>query len=608
MPKKRKSKRIRLVGMGASPGLAQGPARILVSRQQHVPRRTVSLQEVGAEIRRFRTALRRARAEIREMRERLGRGVEDPGDQILASHQMILQDRELNREIVLAIKRERMDAAYVVRRALLAKARYFESLPSEFFRSRAADIEDVERRLLSHLLGTGPATVAQVPAGSVVVASEIPPSETAALDRERVAALVTEHGTLTSHVTIMARSRGVPAVIGLGEAVKEIPEEETLLVDGERGLVIVAPNESDLRHYREREASEARVATLIAGSEQLPGEMRDGVRVELLANVERPEDASPALAAGAEGIGLFRTEFFFMDATRFPPEDAQRAAYEEVARAFAGRPVVIRTMDLGGDKYAALMGVPHEANPFLGLRGIRFCLAHPELFLVQLRAILRAAQQGNVRILLPMVSQLGELRAARDWIDQAAEHLRREGVAVPTSVAVGVMIETPSAVLMSDVLAREVDFFSIGSNDLIQYSLAVDRGNERIAELYDALDPAVLRAIDLTVRNAQASEIPVASCGEMSGELPGLLLLIGLGVRQLSVAPLLVPRVKGLLRRLPGARLTDLAQACLQAGDRREVWERVRQGLSEFPELHFEQRDGRWICQWRPPAGGGGER
>lgn len=597
-----------LVGIGASAGLAWGPARILVSREQHVPRRTVPLDEVAAEIRRFRAALRHAREEIREMRGRLGRGAEDPGDQILASHQMILQDRELIREIALAIKRERMDAAYVVRRVMLAKARYFESLPSEFIRSRAADIQDVEQRLLSHLLGTAPSPVAQLPPGAIIVAGEMPPSETAAVDRDRVAALVTEHGTLTSHVTIMARSRGVPAVIGLGEAIKQIPEEEMLIVDGERGLVIVAPSEADLRDYRSRLAREEQVATLIAGRGQLPGETRDGERVFILANIERPEDAAPALAAGAEGIGLYRTEFFFMDATRFPAEETQLGAYDEVARTFGERPVVIRTMDLGGDKYAALMGIPHEANPFLGLRGIRFCLAHPELFLVQLRAILRAAARGNVRLLLPMISRVAELRAAREWIAQASDDLRRDGVAVPDSVAVGVMIEVPSAVLMSDVLAREADFFSIGSNDLVQYSLAVDRGNERIADLYDPLDPAVLRAIDLTVRNARAGGIPVASCGEMSGELPGLLLLVGLGVRELSIAPRMIPRVKELLRHLTAGHLEELAQACLQVSDRQEVWQRVRAGLRDHPEFYFEQRDGRWICQWQPPAEQGGER
>jgi phosphotransferase system enzyme I (PtsI) len=604
MVKARRTRRILLRGIGAAPGLAKGPAHFLVSSELRVTREPVSREGVPAEIRRFRTALRKARDEIREMRmclgKRLGRESDDPGDQILASHQMILQDRELMREIVEAIKAERVNADYVVRRAFLAKAHYLQSLPSEFFRSRAVDIRDVERRLLSHLLGTTSSAAARIVAGSVVVASEIPPSETAALDPQHVAAFATEHGTLTSHVTIMARARGVPAVVGLGAELKAIPEGETLIVDGETGVVIVAPNREDLRFFETTLDRERQVAALIAGREDLPGQTLDGKPVSVLANIERPEDAARALEAGAEGIGLYRTEFFFMDATRFPEESTQLRAYQEVARAFAEQPVVIRTMDLGGDKYAALMGVPHEENPFLGLRGIRFCLEHPELFLVQLRAILGAASGGNVGIMLPMISNVAELRESRALIARATEDLRRAGSTPPEQVDVGIMIEVPSAVLMSDALAREADFFSIGSNDLVQYSLAVDRGNERIAHLYDPIDPAVLRAIDLTVRSARRAGIPVGSCGEMSGELPGLLLLVGLGVEKLSVAPLLVRRVKAMLGQVRARDLEDLARRCLEAPGSAEVWQSIREALQAYPQFHFEERDGRWTCQWRP--------
>lgn len=601
MPKRKRSVRTLLYGVGAAPGLALGPAEILAASQPDIARRELPAGEVAREIRRFRGALRCARDEIRELRASLARGADDPGDQILASHEMILQDREVSGEIVAAIKRERLDAAYVTTQILTAKAQHLSAQPNELFRGRAADVRDVARRLLSHLVGAQQTSLAQLPEGSIAVATEIPPSETAAMKPGRPAALVTARGTLTSHATILARSRGVPAVIGLGAALDSIQPGDTLIVDGERGIVIVAPSQADLSEFNATREREQRISQLTAGRESMPAVTLDGRRIAVFANVDRPTDAVVALSAGAEGIGLYRTEFFFIDAVRFPAEDEQLAAYQTVVRAFGGRTVVIRTMDLGGDKHAALMGIDHEDNPFLGLRGIRFCLAHPEFFTVQLRAILRAAAGNHVKILLPMVSHVAELRAARELIAEAQAALAREGVETPAAVPLGIMIEVPSAVFTSDALAKEADFFSIGSNDLIQYALAVDRGNERIADLYDSLDPAVLRAIAATVRGAREAGIPVASCGEMSGELPGLLLLAGLGVEELSVAPFAVTRVKEVLRRVKNADLDALAQECLRARDRQAVWDAIRAGLRSYAEFQFEKRDGRWLCRWLPP-------
>jgi phosphoenolpyruvate-protein phosphotransferase (PTS system enzyme I) len=597
----RKGKRRVLQAVGAAPGQAIGPAHRLIAREIRVPRLEIPASGAGAEIRRFRGALRSSRAELQQLRAHLGRGSLDPGGQILDSHLMILQDRELMREIIEAIKAERLTAAYVAHRAFLAKAHYLESLSSEVFRARAADIRDLCNRVLGHLLGEGGAAGPPVPDGAVIIAAEIAPSRIAALDPARIAALITQHGTLVSHVTIMARSRGVPAVIGVGEAIEEIADGDTVLVDGARGIVIVTPNREDLACYEQWRDGEARLARLLAGSRKRPAETLDGKRIPVLANIDRPEDAAGALEAGADGIGLFRTEFFFMDAATFPDEATQVAAYRSVVRALGGRPVTIRTLDVGGDKQAALMGIQPEANPYLGLRGVRFCLANRDIFATQLRALARAAAEGPLRVLVPMVGSLEQWRATRALLAEAAGALGGEAGRAAPAIALGPMIELPAAMLMADRLARESDFFSIGSNDLIQYTLAVDRGNNRIAHLYDALDPSVLRAIDLIVRQARPAGIPVGSCGEMSGELPDLLLLVGLGVDELSVAGSLVPRVKAILSGVAAADLARMARRCLEAASTAEVRQLVTEELRSYPQFKLEAVEGgRLRCRWEP--------
>lgn len=600
MPMPRKARRLVLNGIGASPGLAKGLARQLVSSDYSVPTARIPAKQVASEIRRVRRALSQSRADISAIRENLKMKPGDPSDQILLSHELFLKDRELMREIATAIKSERMNAAHAVRRIYLAKARYFESLSNDTFRSRAADILDVKRRLIRHLLGTEASQLYHLPRGSILVASEISPSDTAALDPDKVVAFVTERGTLASHVTIMARARGVPAVIGIPDVTSRIHDDVSLIVDGNRGTVIVSPNRQDIADYKVARKREESILHMLNGRKADVAVTRDGRAIPTRANVGGPEDALTAKASGAEGVGLFRSEFFFLGKTGFPSEKTQTESYAKVVSAFGDLPVTIRTLDLGGDKTASLMGDFQEANPFLGLRGIRFCFEHREIFDVQLRAILRAATVGQVRILLPMISNLDELREAKVLINGNIQALRNEGVAVPDQVPVGVMIEVPSAVLMADHLAREADFFSIGSNDLIQYTLAVDRGNERIAPLYDALNPAVLRAIHQTVIGAHGAGIPVGSCGEMSGELLGLLMLIGIGVDEVSVVPSLVRRVKALISSIECGELEKMTRRCLSAGCITEVRRIVTETLKPKEEFQVEERDGRFSCRWFP--------
>ncbi len=598
MPRSRKPNRVLLIGIAASPGIARGTANHLVNHDFVVPDDRVGSGKEAAEIRRFRRCLREAREEVAGLRRRLDRPIDDTADQILASHQLILQDRELFREIVAAIKAERMNAAHAVRTVLAAKARYLESLPSELFRERAADIHDVERRILGRLLGEEPSPVGRMAAGSVIVADELGPADTIGLDPDRTVAFVTERGTLASHVTIVARSRGLPAVLGVVDAQVEIPEGAELIVDGDRGEVIVWPVESDRKRVEQAEARQARMVSL-AGAVGHSPVTRDGVTIPVRANIERPEDAAMAAQAGADGIGLYRTEFFFMGATGFPDEESQRQAYAVVTETFPRAPVTIRTTDLGGDKVSHLMGVPREENAFLGLRGIRFCLRHPEIFRGQVRAILKGTTGGHPRILLPMISTLDELRAARGIINDCVRQLGEEGVPVPETVPTGIMIEVPSAVLVSEYLAEEADFFSIGSNDLIQYILAVDRGNPRVASLYDGFDPAVIRALDGAIWGGKQAGIPVGSCGELSSDLIGALLLVGLGVDELSVVPPMVSTIKTLLGQVGRSDLEPMAQACLAARDAAEVRETIREGLRPYPQFEIESRSGRLVCHWQ---------
>ncbi len=600
MPHSRKTRRTVVRGLGASRGLALGPAYVVVPQEFHVPTHPVAPESVAAEIRRFRGAVRRARLGIQELRDRLDSEGSDPALQILSSHGMILQDRELAKEITSAIKAERMNAAHAVRTVLWAKARYMEALPSELFRSRAADIRDVERRLLAQLLGGGGAGLAQLPAGSVVVASELTPSETAALDPERIAGFVTEHGTLASHVTILARSRGVPAVIGVPQVTESIPAGTRVIVDGGSGEVIVAPTREDIAELERRRARARRLGALIDATPKRPGRTRDGRPLPVEVNIDRPEAAQAAAATGAEGVGLFRTEFFYMGAEGLPDEESQVRAYRRVLEAFGDRPVTVRTLDLGGDKTASLFGIPQEANPFLGLRGIRLSLEQPEVFRVQARALTRAARHGRLQVLLPMVASVEEVRRAKRIFAEAAQGLHSEGDGEPGRVPVGVMIEVPAAVTMSDVLAREADFFSIGSNDLTQYILAVDRGNERIAGLYDSLDPAVLRAIAHCVEQAHRGGVEVGCCGEMASDALGALVLVGLGIDRLSVSAQAVGWIKALLAQVRAEDVQAMAAACVDAADAAGVRRRICEALEGYPQLDLEERAGRLVCTWEP--------
>ena len=583
-------------GVPASGGLASGTAHLVIPVEEtEFGDRTLAAGEEGREIRRFRLAVRRSQDEINALRECLLGDPSDPGLTILDVHRMLLDDQDFQQCVIEGIRLRHRPAAVALREVVNEVIRPLEAAGSEYFRARSADLADIRRRVLRHLGGT-PATARMVPSGAVVVAVELSPSETTSFDPEVVRALVTDHGGPTSHAAILARSRGIPAVVGLIDFSSHVREGDRVLVDGHRGLVVLRPGPDELRDFEARRRHEARRMRLRGERGAGPAVTLDGHPVTLLANIETSADAPNVVRTEAQGIGLYRTEYFYLLGPHLPDEEGQYRAYRKVVQAMKPRPVVIRTLDAGGDKFAAYLGTPREMNPFLGVRGIRFSLSHPDIFRTQLRAILRASAHGEVRLLYPMVSSVEEMRAANAFADEAAAELRREGIAIAPRMERGAMIEVPAAVGIADFLARESDFFSIGSNDLIQYMLAVDRSNEKLASMYDPFHPAVLRALSYTIDVARRAGISISSCGEMSGSPSGAAVLLGLGCTSLSMSPFQLDEVKNLVRQVSLVDLRRLADELLRKATTEEVHAAVRAALGHL----LDTNGGRGAA----PAGG----
>jgi phosphotransferase system enzyme I (PtsI) len=571
-------------GVPASGGLAAGAAHIVQPHEEHsVEDRLLSPGEEMVEARRFRLAVRRALDEIQALQECLLGEPEDTGRKILDAHRMLLDDQEFQRKVIEGIHAQRRPADFVLSAVFKEMTHPLLSAGSEYFRARAADLEDIKRRVLKHLMGGEPAA-APIPRGSIIVAADLSPSETTSFDPDAVRALVTDHGGPTSHAAILARSRGIPAVVGLIDLAGQVREGDQVLVDGHRGIVIVRPGARELEEFEEKLRREEHRIQVMTKRGAGPAVTLDGHPVTLLANIEEPEDTPNVLRAEAEGVGLYRTEFFYLRGPTLPDEEGQFRAYRRIAESVRPRPVTIRTLDAGGDKFAAYLGTSRENNPFLGLRGIRFSLGHTDLFRTQLRAILRASAFGNVRILYPMISSIEEVREANRLVDEVAEELRREGRSIPEKIPRGIMIEVPAAVVVAEDMARETDFFSIGSNDLIQYTLAVDRENEKLAYLYDPFHPAVLRSLAQTVRAADRAGIPVSSCGEMSGSVYGAAVLIGLGCTSLSMTPYQIREIRGLVRRVRVADLRRLAEELMRQATVTEVHALLEEALGPLAE------------------------
>jgi phosphoenolpyruvate-protein phosphotransferase (PTS system enzyme I) len=555
----------RLLGIPASPGIAVGRVHLLRWEIPEVRHRIIPDEAIPAELRRFHAALDKAKERLAHVRDRVERTTGPQEAAIFDVQRAMLGDEELTTAVEELIK-QNLGAEKAFEIVMLEWGQRFGSASHPMLRERVGDLKDVEIRVLALLLDLPDYDPVDLPKGAnaILVTHDLTPSLTVQLDRDAIAAIATDAGTRTSHVAILARSLGLPAIVGLRTATHELKGNETAILDGSTGLLGVNPSHQDIESYRERARQEALADAELRRLANLEAITTDGIRITLRANVDLPEEADLAATSGAEGVGLMRTEFLVVGRATMPDEDEQYRAYRRVVEAFKGHPVVIRTFDIGGDKLP-VGGFPSEPNPFLGWRAIRMCLDLPELFGVQLRALLRAAVHGDVHIMLPLVVTVDEVLRARELLDNAARDLEARGAAFRRDVPLGVMIETPAAAVACDTFVGDVAFFSIGTNDLVQYTLAVDRGNANLATRFTALHPAVLKLIRRTVFTARQHSLDVAVCGEMASQPLMAFALIGLGVRQLSVAPRSVPLVKRIVRSISVEVAEDAASAAAAA-------------------------------------------
>jgi phosphotransferase system enzyme I (PtsI) len=558
-------------GIAASGGIAIGPAFLNHARPLVVDRVGVGADEVAAEMSRWHAARRQAVDQLAEIQARTGDTMGLANAAIFEAQAMMLEDPALLELVETKILQERLSAPAAVEEAAAFYADAISALRDACQRDRAVDVRDVARRVIRLLLGVAESPWANLAKPAVVVAQGLTPSDTASLPRTLVLGICTAEGGMASHTAILARAAGLPAVLGIGGAWAEIAESETIIVDGTEGLVIRSPDEAVLAVYRARQQGDRRAdrAALVAARE--PAVSSDGRRVEVTANLGDLLSAQACLEYGAEGVGLLRTEFLFMDRAAPPDEEEQYQAYRSIAAIMGERPLVIRTLDVGGDKPLPFLEQVREANPFLGCRGIRVSLAHPDLLGAQLRAILRAGVGHNIKIMFPMVSTLDEVRAAKALVSQAQADLRAAGVDAAQRLEIGIMVEVPATAILSDLWAPEVDFFSVGTNDLIQYTLAVDRGNSRVAAIYDPLNPAVLRLIQLVIDAGRRHAKWVGVCGEMAGDREAIPLLLGMGLHEFAMNAAAIPAAKELIRRLDAKAMQALAERALKMGTPGEV-------------------------------------
>ena len=577
---------VTLRGVGVASGIAHGVVFLHHPDDEEPPKRKLDESEIPAEIARFEAALIATRAQILEMQQRIAEAIGAKDASIFDAHLMVVEDHTLIDEVLRALQRERWNVEFIFSEVANRYAKTLSEIDDPYLRERAFDIYDVTRRVIRNLLGRSTRTLAQLDVPHVIVAHNLTPSDTAMLNRPMVLGIATDVGSRTSHTAIMARSLNIPAVVGLKDVSTTLKNGDHVLLDGNKGLIIVNPADQALWEYGELEVELEKVEEQLTGLRDTASVTADGKQIILSANIELPEDVPLVIAAGAQGIGLYRTEFFFLNKTELPDEEKQYEAYRAVAEALFPQPVIIRTLDLGGDKFLSHSHLPTEINPFLGCRAIRFCLERPDVFKAQLRAILRASAVGNVRMMYPLISGLSELRQANEVLESCRSELRAEGVPFNENLEVGIMVEVPSAVLIADALAKEVDFFSIGTNDLIQYTIAVDRVNERIAHLYEPTHPAILRLMEMTVAAAHANGIWVGVCGEMAGEITLTPLLIGLGVDELSASPGLVPRVKKAVQTLDSQKCAAFLAEVRDSSSATEIFSRCESIAREhYPEL-----------------------
>lgn len=563
------NKEIRFQGAGVSPGLSRGVIHVVRDDLDDVMRYPIEHSQIGNEIARFEAALVQTRVQILEMQQKIAEAIGAKDAAIFDAHLLVVEDRTLIDEVLRRLEGERCNVEWVFQEVASNYAETLSKIDDPYLRERATDIQDVTRRIVRNLQGKAPKQLLSMAEPHVLVAHNLTPSDTATMNRDVVLGIATDLGSHTSHTSIIARSLGIPAVVGLHDATEKLESGQHVLVDGYTGVLIVDPTAETLAYYGEVELRKGLLTKELGRLRETPSTTTDGRHIVLSANIELPGDVEAVSENGAEGIGLYRTEFLFVNRDTLPTEEEQFETYRKVAERVHPDPLIIRTFDLGGDKLAVgMVDVGDELNPFLGWRAIRFCLENIDIFKTQLRAIVRASVVGNVKIMFPMISGLEELRRAKEVLEECKEEI---GANKMGRMEVGAMIEIPSAAISADTLAREVDFFSIGTNDLIQYTIAVDRVNERIAHLYEPTHPAVLRLLKMIADAAHANKIWVGVCGEMARDVALIPLLIGLGMDELSVGSASVPRVKMAVRSLAVPECQQLVDEVLKLQTSSEI-------------------------------------
>jgi len=575
-----------LKGIPAAPGIIIGKAYLVDSEDITVSRRKITEDDLPDEINRFQEALVKTRNEILKIKDKISKDMGVEHGEIFSAHLLVLEDTMLIEEVIVKMKKDKIGVEYVFLDVLKKYIRTFSKMDDEYLRERISDINDVGKRILHNLLGAKQVSLADLKEEVVIIAYDLSPSDTAMMHRKNVIGFATDIGGRTSHTAIMAKSLEIPAVVGLEKITKVVQNGDSVVVDGNRGIIVVTPQKKTLERYLAEKKKYEEIEKELSTLKNLPSETLDGHKIELAANIELPEEIHSVIKHGADGIGLYRSEYFYMNRTDLPSEEEQYKAYKDVAKKMFPKSVIIRTMDLGGDKFLSQLEIPREMNPFMGWRAIRFCLARPDIFKTQLRAILRASTNGNLKIMYPMISGIEELKEANAILEEVKNELLKEKISFYKDIQVGAMIEIPSAALTSDILAKEVDFFSIGTNDLIQYALAVDRVNEKIAYLYEPAHPAVLRLIKNVIDNGHKENIWVGMCGEMAGDSALAIILVGLGLDEFSTSPILLPEIKKIIRAIKISDAQKIASKALTFNTGKEVEKFARHKLKEIlPEL-----------------------
>lgn len=559
----------KISGIAASAGIAVARAFILEHPDYTITKTAVS--DVEAEIAKLESALEKSKGELQAIKERTLAELGEKKAEIFESHLLILEDPELISPVMDKIREESVNADYALNEVATQFIEMFENMKSAYLQERAADMRDVTKRILNHLLGIHYVSPAEINEEVIVIALDLTPSDTAQLNRKYVKGFTTNIGGRTSHSAIMARSLEIPAVVGTKNVLSEVKAGDLVIVDGLSGDVLINPSDAEVAEYKaKQEAYDLQIAEWKKLRDE-PTVSADGKHVELAANIGTPNDVNGVIENGGEGVGLYRTEFLYMGRDKLPSEEIQYNAYRTVLENMNGKPVVVRTLDIGGDKELPYLELPKEMNPFLGFRAIRLCLDRQDIFRTQLRALLRASAHGDLRIMFPMIATLGEFRAARDLLLEEKAKLREEGKEVSDSIQLGIMVEIPSTAVLADQFAKEVDFFSIGTNDLIQYTMAADRMNERVSYLYQPYNPAILRLVKIVIDAAHAEGKWTGMCGEMAGDSTAIPLLLGLGLDEFSMSATSILPARSQISKLSAADMKEMAAKALQLGTAEEV-------------------------------------